>query len=74
MTYGAETWALTTQAENKLAAAQTQMERNMLNITYRVRKTNPWVREKIKVAGVIEHVRTRNSAAAEAQQGLYLRR
>ena len=38
MTYGAETWALTTQAKNKLAAAQTKMERSMLNITYRDRK------------------------------------
>ena len=33
MTYGAETWALTTHANNKLAAAQTNMERYMLNIT-----------------------------------------
>ena len=32
MTYGAETWALTTQAKNKLAAAQTKMERSMLNM------------------------------------------
>ena len=32
--YGAETWELTTQAKNKLAAAQTNMERRMLNITY----------------------------------------
>ena len=37
MTDGVETWALTTQAKNKLAAAQTQMERSMLNITYRDR-------------------------------------
>ena len=34
MTDGVETWALTTQAKNKLAAAQTKMERSMLNITY----------------------------------------
>ena len=33
MTYGAETWTLTKQAQNKLAAAQTTMERSMLNIT-----------------------------------------
>ena len=33
MTYGAETWTLTKQARNKLAAAQTKMERSMLNIT-----------------------------------------
>ena len=32
MTHGAETWALTTQAKNKLAAAQTKMERSMLNM------------------------------------------
>ena len=32
MTYGAETWTLTKQAQNKLAAAQTKMERSMLNI------------------------------------------
>jgi len=59
MTYGAETWTLTTQAKNKLAAAQTTIERrmSMLNITYRVRKTNIWVREKLTVTDVIEQVR-----------------
>ena len=30
---------ITTQAKNKLAAAQTKMEKSMLNITYRERKT-----------------------------------
>ena len=50
MTYGAETWA---------AAAQTKMERGMLNSTYRDRKTNIWVREKAKVTDVFEHVRRR---------------
>ena len=59
MTYGAETWALTTQAKNKLAAAQTNMERNMLNITYRDNKINTWVREKTKVTDGIEQVRRR---------------
>ncbi|MEG7522734.1 MAG: hypothetical protein M3H12_06490, partial [Chromatiales bacterium] len=44
MTYGAETWTLTNQAKNKLVAAQTKMEISMLNITYRDRKTNIWVR------------------------------
>ena len=59
MKYGAETWALTTQAKNKLAAAQTKMERSMLNITYWIRKTNIWVREKTKVTDMIEQVRRR---------------
>ena len=38
MTYGAETWAFTTHAKNKLAAAHTKVERSMLNITYRTEK------------------------------------
>ena len=54
MTYGVEIWALTTQAQNKLTAAQTKMEISMLNIPYLDRKTNICVR---KVTGVIEQVR-----------------
>ncbi len=49
ITYGAETWTLTKQAKNKLAAAQTKMERSMLNITYKDRGTNTWVRERTKL-------------------------
>ena len=56
MTYDAEIRALATHAKNKLAAAQTKTERGVLNITYRDRKTNIWVREKTKVTDVIEHV------------------
>ncbi|KAK2179692.1 hypothetical protein NP493_477g03002 [Ridgeia piscesae] len=59
MAYGKETWALTTQEKNKLAAAQTKMIRGMLNITYLDRKTNSWVREKTKVTDMIEQVRRR---------------
>ena len=46
MTYGAETWTLTKQAQNKLATVQTKMERSMLNVTYKDRRTSIWVREK----------------------------
>ena len=49
MTCGAETGTLAKQAQNKLAGAQTKMERSMLNITYKDRKTNIWVRERTKV-------------------------
>ena len=59
MIYGMETWALTTQAKDNLAATQTKIERSMLNITYRDRKANIWVREKTKVTDVIEQVRRR---------------
>ena len=57
MTYGAETWALTYQAQNKLAAAQTKMERSMLNITYKDRRTNIWVMERTKLIDIIYTVR-----------------
>ena len=33
MTYGADIWTLTKQAQNKLAAAHTEMERSILNAT-----------------------------------------
>ena len=59
MTYGAEIWAFITQAKNNLAAAKTKMERNMLNITYRDRKTNIWGRKKTKVTDVIKQVKRR---------------
>ena len=57
MTYGAETWTLTKLAQNKLAAAQTKMERSMLNITYKDRRTNIWVRERTKLIDIIYTVR-----------------
>ena len=57
-TYGSERWTLTKQAQNKRAAAQTNMERSMLNITYKARKTNIWVRERANVIDIISHVRT----------------
>ena len=65
MTYGAETWTLTKQAQDKLAAAQTKMERSMLfgvyvtktNITYKDRRTKIWVRKRTKLIDVIYTVR-----------------
>ena len=57
MAYGAETWTLTKQVQNKLAAAQTKMERSMLKITYKDRRTNIWVRERTKLIDIIYTVR-----------------
>ena len=57
MTYGAETWTLTKQVQNKLAAAQIKMERSMLNITYKDRRANMWVRERTKVIDIMYTVR-----------------
>ena len=44
---------LTKQAQNKIAATQTKMERSMLNITYKDRRTNIWVRERTKLIDII---------------------
>ena len=57
MTYGAETWTLTNQAQNKRAAAQIKMERSILNITYKDRKNNIWVSGRTKVIDIINTVR-----------------
>ena len=43
--------------QNNLAAAQTNMERSMLNITYKDRKTNTWVRKRTQVVDIISNVR-----------------
>ena len=48
MTYSTETGALTSQAKNRLAAAQTNMEWNMLNITYRGQKNKHLGKRKDK--------------------------
>ena len=50
-------WTLIKQAQNKLAAAQTKTERSMLNITYKYRMTNIWVRKRTKVIDIINTVR-----------------
>ena len=65
MTCGAETWIPTKQAQNKLAAAQIKMERSMLNITYKDRKTNIWVRERTKVIDIMYTVRKMKWSWAE---------
>jgi len=54
MNYVAETWTLTTEMEKKLSAAQHNMELNLLNITYKDRRTNNWVTEQTKVMDIME--------------------
>ena len=46
--------------ENKLSAAQHNMERNMLNITNKDRNTNMWVRDQTKVMDIMEIIKIRN--------------
>ena len=55
--YGAYTWTLTKKAHYKLSAAQTELKRSMLNITFNDRNTNIWVRERTHVIDTISNVR-----------------
>ena len=68
MTYGTETWTLTKQAQNKLAAAQIKMERSMFNITYKTRNTNIWVRERAKVIYYNQHCEKNEMVLGRAYQ------
>lgn len=59
ISYAAETWTLTSKMERKLAASQHNMERSILSITYKDRKTNKWIREQTKVQDILETVKRR---------------
>ena len=59
MTYGSETWTMTKAMERKLQAAQRNMERSMLGITWSDRKTNEWIRAHTKVPDILEVVKDR---------------
>ena len=71
-----DTWTLTKRAQSKLVAAQTKMERSMLNIKYKDRKTNIWVKERTKVIDKINTVRKIKwtSQAVERTPGKILER
>ena len=64
MTYSADTWTLTKQAQNKLAAAQTTMERSMLNVIYKDIMINIWFRKRIKVINILSNVRKMKCSCA----------
>ena len=54
LTYGAETWAFTKGTMERLTKAQRRMERRMVGVTLRDRKTNEWLRGVTKVKNVKE--------------------
>ena len=58
LTYGMETSVLTKRVTHKLAVTQRAMERRMLGISLRDRRTNVWIRERTKVVDVVERVAT----------------
>ena len=56
LTYGAETLTLTKASENTLRVAQRAMERSMLGISLRDKRTNQWIRQQTKVLDVMERI------------------
>ena len=58
--YGSETWAVTKKMEHILKTKQHSMERTMLGISKRYRKTLQWIRHQTKVADIINQSEERN--------------
>uniref|UniRef100_A0A914XTB0 Reverse transcriptase domain-containing protein n=1 Tax=Plectus sambesii TaxID=2011161 RepID=A0A914XTB0_9BILA len=54
MLYGAETWALTKQAETRLATTQRRMERRMIGVRLLDHCPNEWLRGVTKVVDIVK--------------------
>uniref|UniRef100_A0A914XNF3 Endonuclease-reverse transcriptase n=1 Tax=Plectus sambesii TaxID=2011161 RepID=A0A914XNF3_9BILA len=59
MLYGCETWALTEATEDRLAKGQRRMERRILRVRLRDRRTNTWLRSVTKLNDIVECARRR---------------
>ena len=59
MIYGCETWNLTRNHETKLRTAQRAMERIMLGITWKDKKSCEWIRGQTKVKDIVEAIKER---------------
>ena len=58
MTYGSETWVLSKTLLKKLASSQSKMERRILGITWKDKKTNIWVRNQTKCMGINQRIKS----------------
>ncbi len=58
LTYAGETWSLTENMANKIRITQRKMERSMLGITLKDRKTNEWIRKQTKITDAIIRVKS----------------
>ena len=56
LTYGAETLTITQASAQRLRVAQRAMERAMLGVSLRDKKTNEWIRQQTKVQDVMERI------------------
>ena len=69
MMHGSETWAVTKKMEQKLKTTQHSMERTMLGISKRDRKTQKQkIRNETKVADIIQQSEERNGGGLATLQ------
>lgn len=54
ITYGAQNWVMTKSNMNILRTTQRAMERSMLGISLKDRRTNEWIRQRTGVTDVVE--------------------
>ena len=59
ITYASETWTLTKALERCLAAAQRNMERAMIRVSWQDHSTNEWIRGKIKIRDIMHVIKSR---------------
>ena len=52
-------WNLDIALERRLAAAQSNMERAMIGVSWQDHRTNKWIRSKIKLRDIIHVIKTR---------------
>ena len=56
MTYGWQTWAVTKRMQERLKTTQRSIERAMIGVTRRDRRTNEWVRQHTGVQDIIVRI------------------
>ena len=59
MTYASETWTLTKALEQRLAAAQRNMERAMIGVSWQDHRRNEWIRSNTKVRDIMHVIKAR---------------
>ena len=57
--YASETWTITKALEQQLAAAQRNMERAMIGVSWHDHRTNEWVRRKTMVCNIMHVTKAR---------------
>ena len=59
ITYASENWTITKALEWHLAAAQRNMERAVIGVSWRDHRTDEWIRRKTKVRDIMHDIKAR---------------